>query len=336
VKARTLYIARPRAVEIREEPLRSCGRGEALVSSELSAISAGTELLFYRGDLEEGVAVDASLPTLAKPLRYPLRYGYCSVGTIADTGTGVSPELRGRRVFAFHPHQDRFVESVERLVPLPDGLSAEAGCFLANMETAVSLVMDGAPVLGESVAVVGQGVVGLLTAALLARMGVLELTVVEPLPMRLDFAQSVCPGARRASSASEALSRGPFDLVFEISGSLSGFQTALSLLRFEGRMVVGSWYGAKASAVALGTNVHRNRNTILFSQVSRIDSRHSARFDRARRLGVALEWLGRVPVEKLVTHRISFEEAPAAFRLLDERSDACIQVLLTHPSTRST
>jgi len=203
------------------------------------------------------------------------------------------------------------------------------------METAVSLVMDGAPVLGESVAVVGQGVVGLLVAALLSRMGMLELTVVDPLPLRLECAENVCTGVRRVSSASEAMAHGPFDLVFELSGSLAGFQAALSLLRFEGRLVVGSWYGANTSAIALGTSVHRNRNTVLFSQVSHIDSRHSARFDRARRLGVALEWLARVPVQKLITHRISFEEAPAAFRLLDERPDACVQVLLTHPPARS-
>ena len=331
MKARALYFVRPREVEIRGEPLRPCRSREVLVSSELSAISAGTELLFYRGELEEGVAVDISLPLLAEPLRYPLRYGYCSVGTVVDTGPDVPAELRGRRCFAFHPHQDRFIESVERLLPVPEGTSAEEACFLAHLETAVSLVMDGAPVLGESVAVVGQGVVGLLVAALLSRMGVLQLTVVDPVALRLECAQRMCPGVRRATSASEGLAQGPFDLVFELSGRLSGLQAALSLLRFEGRLVVGSWYGDRASAIALGTSVHRNRNTVLFSQVSRIDSRHAARFDRARRLGVALEWLARVPVETLVTHRIPFEEAPAAFRLLDERPDACLQVLLTHP-----
>ena len=335
MKARALAIVRPRRVEIRDELLRPCESGQVLISSELSAISAGTELLFYRGELEEGIAADASLPSLAAPLRYPLRYGYCSVGTVIDLGPDVPPDLRGRRAFAFHPHQDRFVESIDRLVWLPDGLSSEAASFLANMEAAVSLVMDGAPVLGESVAVVGQGVVGLLVAALLSRMGVLELTVVDPLALRLGCAERLCPGARRANSAQEALAHGPYDLVFELSGKLSGFQAALSLLRCEGRLVVGSWYGARTSAMALGTSVHRNRNTVLFSQVSRIDSRYAARFDRSRRLGVTMQWLARVPVHELVTHRIPFDEAPAAFQLLAERPDACVQVLLTHPPARS-
>ncbi|HYX91694.1 MAG TPA: hypothetical protein VE782_09030, partial [Myxococcaceae bacterium] len=82
MKARALAIVRPRRVEIRDELLRPCESGQVLISSELSAISAGTELLFYRGELEEGIAADASLPSLAAPLRYPLRYGYCSVGTV--------------------------------------------------------------------------------------------------------------------------------------------------------------------------------------------------------------------------------------------------------------
>ena len=49
---------------------------------------------------------------------------------------------------------------------VPDGVPPEAALFLPQVETALNLVMDGAPLIGERVLVFGQGVVGLLTAAL--------------------------------------------------------------------------------------------------------------------------------------------------------------------------
>jgi NADPH:quinone reductase-like Zn-dependent oxidoreductase len=81
----------------------------------------------------------------------------------------VDPAWVNRLVFAFQPHSSHFLATPQELLPLPEGLPAEDAVFLPNMETAVNFVMDGNPRIGERAAVFGQGIVGLLTTALLAR-----------------------------------------------------------------------------------------------------------------------------------------------------------------------
>ena len=333
-RPRAAYFVAPREVELR--PLAACALepDQVRVRSELSAISAGTELLFYRGELEADVPVDAKLPW-AGSLAYPLQYGYAAVGCIVECGTAIDPAQRGRRVFGFRPHQEEFVERFANLLPVPDHLSVERAAFWPNMETAVSLMMDGAPLVGERVAVLGQGVVGQLLCALLAQSSAEQVLALDPRPDRLLRSQALCGEARvswRESPWTDERmdERGSYDLVYELTGEPRTLDMAQALARYEGRIVVGSWYGKRRAAIDLGTHAHRNRNTWLFSQVSRIDSRHAGRFDAARRLAVARAWLERLPLERLVTHRVAFEHIADAYRLLDERRESVCQVLITY------
>ena len=327
---RAAYFVAPREVELRSLPVSALAPEQVRVQTELSAISAGTELLFYRGELETDVPVDAALPW-AGTLAYPLRYGYAAVGCIVECGSAIDPKLRGRRVFGFHPHQEELVERLDRLLMVPEHLPAERAALWPNMETAVSLMMDGAPLVGEHVAVLGQGVVGQLLCALLAQSSAERVLALDTRPERLTRSRALCGESRVAwQSAPATEDRGAYDLVYELTGDPRALDMAQALARYEGRIVVGSWYGKRRAEIDLGTHAHRNRNTWLFSQVSRIDSRHAGRFDAARRLGVARAWLERLPLEQLVTHRYPFEQIAAAYRLLDERREAVCQVLITY------
>jgi 2-desacetyl-2-hydroxyethyl bacteriochlorophyllide A dehydrogenase len=328
--ARALYFTGPRALELREIPREPLAPDAVRVQTSLSAISAGTELLFYRGQLEAGIPIDASLPW-AGTLSYPLRYGYAAVGCIREVGNALDSSLIGARVFGFHPHGEELTDRLENLVRLPDSLSDVRAAFLPNMETALSLAMDGAPGFGERVAVIGQGVVGQLLATLLVRSGAEHVALFDRRSDRLDHSRALCGPARAEWARELAPShRDSFDLVYELTGDPSALDSALALARYEGRIVVGSWYGDKRAPLDFGTRAHRNRNTLSFSQVSRIDSRHAARFDSKRRLGVAAAWLERSPLEPLVTHRFAFERVADAYRLLDENAQGCLQVLIEY------
>ena len=69
---------------------------------------------------------------------FPVKYGYCAVG-IAEEG----PEaVRGRTVFALHPHQDRFVAPAAALAAVPEGVPARRAILAANMETALNALWD--------------------------------------------------------------------------------------------------------------------------------------------------------------------------------------------------
>jgi threonine dehydrogenase-like Zn-dependent dehydrogenase len=98
-------------------------------------------------------------------------------------------QWKDRLVFAFQPHQSHFLAAPESVILLPDDVSPEAAVFLPNMETAVSLVMDGQPVIGERVGVWGLGVVGLLASRLLVSFPLAQLYTFDPLEWRRAAAE---------------------------------------------------------------------------------------------------------------------------------------------------
>lgn len=329
-------------MEIREEILPAIGEGDVLVETVCSAISAGTEMLIYQGRFPRDLEMDSIIPSLRGGFRYPLAYGYACAGVVRETGPQVDRSWRDRYVFAFQPHTSYFVASANALLAVPDSLSPQTACFLPNMETAVNLVQDGAPVLGERVLVLGQGVVGLLTGSLLKEFPLDALVTVDQFDLRCKMSQAenqaskvaVCKTLESGGSdfrerARAALGQGA-DLTFELSGNPSALNDAIALTRFSGRIVIGSWYGEKPVEVDLGGTFHRSRIRLISSQVSTISPELDGRWDKSRRFDITWKALERIKPEKWVTHRFSIDQAAEAYRLLDENPQQAMQVLFTY------
>jgi len=325
----SVVFTAPGQVEVAQEPLPTPAPGELLIQTDLSAISAGTELLFLHGQVPTAMSVDSTLAALDGEVRYPLRYGYACTGRVIAAGAESDAAWVGRRVFAFQPHTSHFTAPVTQLIPVPDGLTPAQAALLPNMETAVNLVMDGQPVLGERVAVVGLGVVGLLTVALLARFPLTHLLAIDPLPARRALALQL--GTHAALTPEAASSAGDCDLTYEVSGAPAALNTALALTGYAGRVVIGSWYGIKQAPIDLGGAFHRSRIRLLASQVSTLDPRWLGRWDKVRRFAVAWEMLRRIDAGALITHRLPVAQAPEAYRLLDQEPHQALQVLLEYP-----
>lgn len=326
----SVIFAGPRRIELQTSPLPHPADDELHIRARCSAISAGTELMIFRGQMPRDMAADEDLPALAHSMAYPMKYGYAIAGRVVAVGRDVDRAWLGRRVFAFHPHESDFVSLPHRLVALPDDLTDEMAVLLPNMETAVNLVHDGRPLIGERVVVFGQGIVGLLTTTLLSRFPLQRLVTVDPLPARR--AASLSCGALE-SVAPDDLS-GDFDLVYEVSGNPYVLSQAIAATTFSGRVVIGSWYGDKRASVDLGGAFHRSRISIVSSQVSTIDPSLRGAWTKARRLDLALRLLREVRPTALVTHRFHLHEAPHAYALLDERPQEAVQVIL-HYEERS-
>jgi hypothetical protein len=148
--AAAVWFPRARSVELRTEALPDPESDEVRVRAALSAISHGTEMLVYRGEVDADLALD--LPTLAGGYGFPLKYGYANVGRTVAVGRDVRGLREGDLVFALHPHQDEYVVSESLVRRLPDRTAPEQGVFLANLETAINVVLDAKPRLGEVVA----------------------------------------------------------------------------------------------------------------------------------------------------------------------------------------
>ncbi|NJM08459.1 hypothetical protein HC891_23180, partial [Candidatus Gracilibacteria bacterium] len=183
--AHAIWFSAPRQIELREEVLVAPGPGEIQVQAVASAISHGTEMLVYHGEVDAKLALD--LPTLAGDFAFPIKYGYASVGRVAAIGQGVTQLAIGDLVFCLHPHQSQYNAPVGLARKLPRAIDPELGAFYANLETALNIVHDTPLHLGESVLLCGAGVVGLLTLQLLKRCGA-QVLVVEPQAARRALA----------------------------------------------------------------------------------------------------------------------------------------------------
>lgn len=330
-KAQTLYFTSPKQIEIRETKLPDLKADEVLVETICSAISAGTEMLVYRGQFPHLADIH---DTVSNDLNYPLAYGYACVGRVQETGRQVDTSWRDKFVFAFQAHTSSFIAHPSSLIPVPASLSAETACFLPNMETAVNLVQDGAPILGERVLVLGQGIVGLLTTSLLSEFPLESLIAVDQYELRKNALGNDKGRRSKVKSLSpEDLRHSTFDkndLTFELSGSPTALNDAIRSTAFSGRIVIGSWYGQKNSPIDLGGSFHRSRIKLISSQVSTISPELSSRWNKQRRFDVTWKALERIQPEQWITHRFSLSDAEKAYQLLDESPQDTIQVLFEY------
>lgn len=317
---RSVVFQAPGHVDVLEDAVPTPENGQVLVRTVVSGISAGTERHLYRGDIAENVALDETLNSLEGRFRYPTTYGYASVGERTDDG---------RRVFGFQPHVSHYVAREDELYDVPEGLPSEAAVLWPTVETAVNLVLDARPLVGERVLVVGQGVVGLATTSVLSRFPLAELTTVDPIEARRSVS-TICGAGRSVPPDDAEALETDFDLVFEVSGAAAGLELAVAATGFEGRVVIGSWYGDEPVSARLGTHFHRARLQLISSQVSHLGSPLLSRWTKQRRMEVAAEALARLPADAIVTHRFPVERAAEAYALIDETPDTCLQVLLTY------
>ncbi|HLZ31485.1 MAG TPA: zinc-binding alcohol dehydrogenase [Chloroflexota bacterium] len=332
----SVWFAHARQVDLRSETVPDVGPDDVRVEALASAISHGSEMLVFRGQVPDGLELD--LPALRGTFAFPIKYGYANVGRVVETGSEVRCLSQGDAVFVHHPHQSTYVVPAQMPVRLPDGLDPVLGVFLANLETATNVVIDAAPRLGERVAVFGQGVVGLLITQLLRLTGVSQIIAVEPVAHRRELACQVGadvaldPTDGGVAAALRNLTGGAgVDLVIEASGSAAALDQALDALVFGGTCVVCSWYGTKPVELRLGGAFHRQRLRIVSSQVSTIDAALQPRWTHQRRLALARDLLPGLELAGLISHRIPLARAADAFGLVDQHADQTVQVVLTYP-----
>ena len=318
--------------EIRGEPPQPLGPTDARVSAVVSGVSAGSELLVYRGLAPRDLPPD--LPTVEGDFRLPIKFGYASVGRVTEIGAAAEGLAVDDLVFVHHPHQTEYVVPAGFPVRLPTDLPVDRGVFAANMETAVTVVLDAHPRLDEAVLVTGQGVVGLLITMLLRRAGARPVIAVDLHERRREAAtgagahHALAPGDELVAHVLELTGGRGVDVAIEASGGPAALQSCVDAAAFGGTVVVASWYGGNEVRLVLGGAFHRRRLRLVSSQVSTLDWALSPRWSRERRTDVVRGLLAELPLDDLISHRFPFGSAASAYHLLDQSPEVCLQVVL--------
>lgn len=297
--------------------------GDVLVRALVSGISRGTEGLVFRGGVPEELHPVMRCPFQEGDFPGPVKYGYALVG-IAEYGPA---NLKGRRVFSLHPHQDVSVIPVEGCRPVPDAVPTDRAILAANMETALNILWDGGAAPGQRIAVVGGGIVGGLATYLAARMPGAEVTLVDIDPARAELARAFGAGFATPDQADG----GDCDLIIHASATESGLATALRLAGMEATIVEASWYGDRPVTVALGGGFHAGRHRIISSQVGKVSPGFRPRWTLSRRLDKALSLLTDPVLDLLVGPRVDFTDLPSAMADLTALPFGCPVVVYKYP-----
>ncbi len=293
VVARAFWTIGPGRGEIRAQALTAASPGTIRLRTIASGLSRGSEATVFHGRVPPGQYAVMRAPLMEGDFPFPVKYGYAAVGR---DGTG-------RRYFVLHPHQDVFDAPAPMCIGVPDAVPDQRAVLAANMETALNALWDAAPLAGERICVIGAGVVGLLTASLLARIPAARVTVVDVDPRRASCANAF--GCAFATAAPPEQ-----DLVVHASGSAAGLIAALGCAAFEARIVELSWFGTTAPALPLGEAFHARRLRLIASQVGSVANAMRGRRSHAERLAMALDLLADPAFDRLLDERVAFGDLP--------------------------
>ncbi|MDX5401084.1 MAG: zinc-binding alcohol dehydrogenase [Rhodobacterales bacterium] len=296
--APALWCTAPDRAEIRPGSL---GDG-VLVEALYSGISRGTERLVASGRVPPSEYTRMRGPGMEGDFPYPVKYGYCSVGRVAEGA------LQGQAVFALFPHQTRYRLPEDALTPLPAALPPERAVLAANMETALTILWDSGAGAGDRITVIGAGVVGALVAHLAAQLPGADVTLVDVNPDRADLAKAL-----DLHFAAPDAAPGDCDVVINTSASATGLALSLTLAGQEATVVEASWHGDSAVSLPLGGAFHSRRLRLISSQVGHIPAARLPRWTYGRRLSKALELLCEPRLDVLISGETAFEDLPEAY-----------------------
>lgn len=323
VLAQACWLTEPGRAELRTETLPAPGPDQVLVRTLHSGISRGTETLVFRGEVPASEFERMRAPFQEGAFPAPVKYGYNSVGLV-EQGPA---HLLGRPVFCLYPHQTRYVVPASAVHLLPPDVPPARAVLAANLETAVNALWDAAPRVGDRIAVVGGGTVGLLVAWLAGRMPGCQVQLVDTQEARRTIAQHL-----QVDHALPHTARAEADLVIHASGHAEGLVTALELAAFEATVLELSWYGDRPVSVPLGGAFHARRLTLRSSQVGQVATAQRARWNHQRRFELALSLLADPVLDALITDTAPFATLPAVLaRLSASKGDATLCHRIDYP-----
>jgi predicted dehydrogenase len=355
--------------ELAQVPAPQCRPGHLLIATRRSLISAGTERMLVefgqanllakaRSQPErvrqvlDKVRTDGLLPTLETVfarLDEPMPLGYCNAGLVLEVGRGVVGYCVGDRVASNGPHAEIVAVPANLCARIPDGVSDDAAAFTVLGAVALQGIRLAAPTLGESVAVIGLGLVGLMAVQLLRANGCRVLGI-DMNPARLALARQF--GAETVDlaqgadfvAAGLAFSGGPgVDAVLITASTPSSdpVHQAAQMSRKRGRIVLIGVTGLELSRA----DFYEKELTFQVScsyGPGRYDPAYEnqghdyplgfVRWTEQRNFEAVLQLMaeGNLDVQPLISHRIPLDEAPRAYRLLTEDRSA-LGIVLTYP-----
>ncbi|MEF8813285.1 MAG: zinc-binding dehydrogenase [Halovenus sp.] len=297
-------------VELDQRPMPTPDPGEALIETDRTLVSTGSELALLDGSHQPD-----NLPGDG----FPIEPGYSNVGTVIDVGEAVDEDLVGRRVVSRTIHARYVTADASAIVPVPSDIPSVSGTFSQIAAIAMNAVRRGELAWGESAAVRGLGLVGQLAIRTCLVSGAAPVYGLDLDSDRLGAVpdhgrvEPVHVGAEDGPEPADSVA----DVVVDATGNPETLGGGVSLIKEDGRFVV---VGCPRRTVEFDFY----RDCIVPSAriigSYRIPAGGQGRWDRQAYAELFFEYLqtGDMDVESLVTAEPQASDAPAVFEALLE------------------
>lgn len=298
--------------ELRSEPLSEPADDQVLVRTRWTGISRGTETLVLRGEVPESEHDRMRAPFQSGSFPFPVKYGYLNVGVVEQGPLN----LVGSTVFTLFPHQSAFVVPTDAVTVVPDSVPARRAVLAGAVETAVNVLWDARPAIGDRVTVIGAGMIGCCIARIAAGIPGVEVSLVDTDTAKAPVAQLL--GVEFASPERAEPDR---DIVIEASGTSAGLARALELAATDGSVIVASWFGSRPVTLELGADFHSRRLTLVSSQVGEVAVSQRGRRTVRQRLELALRLLDDPAYDALLSGSSPWTDLPTVMASLADGGD---------------
>ena len=196
--------------KVEDIPAPSISDQEVLIKTKASIISAGTEKMLVEfgkanfiskikkqpdkvidvlGKIKNDGLID-TLESVKNKLDQPISLGYSNVGIIQKVGKNVSGFKVGDRVVSNTPHAEFVCASKNLVALIPDNVDDESACFTVIASIGLQGIRLADPKFGESVVVIGLGLIGILTSQMLKANGC-NVIGIDPIKSKRELAESL-------------------------------------------------------------------------------------------------------------------------------------------------
>ena len=359
--------------KVEEIPIPYSSPGSLLIKTSKTLISTGTErmlvefgkagLLKKASQQPEKVkmvldkvftdGLKSTIESVFNKIDQPLPLGYCNVGIVHETGSDVKNFKKGDRVVSNGKHAEVVNVPINLCTKVPDTVSDEEASFTILGAVALQGIRLAKPTLGETVVVIGLGLVGLMTVQLLKANGCRVLGI--------DFDQNKLSLAKKFGAdlvdlnredpltTADIFSRGRgVDAVIITASTTSDepIRQAALMCRKRGRIVLVGVTGLKLSrddffkkelTFQVSASYGPGRYDTNYEEKGQDYPIGFVRWTEQRNFEAVLDMMaaGALDVKQLISHQFDINEAEKAYKLIvsDEHS---LGILLTYPGVEIT
>ena len=330
-----VIFVQPGEVELQAKPVPAPAAHELLIRTRVSLISPGTERAFF-----------LSLPNTTD--NYPQPAGYSNIGEVVAWGEAVTGWQVGDRVASAGHHAAYISVDAAKCLPVPSELEDEDAAFFNLAAIALQGVRKARIELGEPVAVLGAGLIGLMALQLARLQGGLPVISLDQDASRLEFANEAgadatlttltTPMGDDLAARLQPICDDGAAVVIEATGHPAAILTALACARPFGRVILlGSTRGV-TDGVNFYRDIHRKGLTVIGAHnIARPKTEsHAGWWTEREDQRVTLELLARqrIRVQPFITDRFPWQQAPAAYARLQSWERSSLGMILDWTASR--